>query len=138
MSPAFSGLSRAALSKFAVLAFFRQTDGVSTPGPPALPAPSSAPPLSRRDERRLATVAEVDAGAADPDRTPVPPTLEVGDLLQQLLDPAIPDYPPRLAGIALTAWASVLGFLVTEIFGSLPRLVTDTDQMYRAHVCTVM
>src|SRR6266545_2152697 len=267
MSPAFPGLSRAALSKFAVLAFFRQTDGVSTPAPPALPAPSSAPPLSRRDERRLATIAEikaiarrqlaehgpgavslreisremrmassalyryfashdelinalcvdayesvadalaaardtrptddhagrwwaichayrrwsldnqpdfalifgtpvpghhapasttgpaagrfatvpldvyaaaVDAGAADPDHTPVPPTLEVGDLLQQLLDPAIPDYPPRLAGIALTAWASVLGFLVTEIFGSLPRLVTDTDQLYRAHVCTVM
>jgi hypothetical protein len=48
------------------------------------------------------------------------------------------DYPPRLAGIALTAYASLLGYLVAEIFGSLPRLVHDTDQLYRAHVRAVM
>jgi AcrR family transcriptional regulator len=97
---------------------------------------------------RFATVpldvyaAAVDAGAADPDRTEVPPALEVGDLLKQLLhiDPGAdtPGYPPRLVGIALTAWASILGFLVTEIFGSLPQLVADTDQLFRAHVRTVM
>jgi hypothetical protein len=34
--------------------------------------------------------------------------------------------------------ASLLGYLVAEIFGSLPRLVDDTDQPYRAHVRTVM
>ena len=80
----------------------------------------------------------VDAGATDPDRTQVPNSLEVGELLRHLLDADAPGYPPRLAGIALTAWASVLGFLVTEIFGSLTRLVTDTDQLFRAHVHTVM
>jgi Tetracyclin repressor-like, C-terminal domain len=46
--------------------------------------------------------------------------------------------PPRLAGIALNAWASVLGFLTLEIFGSLTRLIADTDELYRAHVHTVM
>jgi hypothetical protein len=45
---------------------------------------------------------------------------------------------PRLAGIALNAWASVLGFLTPEIFGSLTRLIADTDELYRAHVHTVM
>ncbi len=82
--------------------------------------------------------AAVQAGAADPDRTQVPPTLELGQLLRVLLDEAAPGYPPRLAGIALTAWASVLGYLVVEIFGSLPRLVGDTEQLYRAHLRTVM
>jgi AcrR family transcriptional regulator len=84
----------------------------------------------------------VDAGAADPDRTEIPPTLEVGDLLRHLLHTDSgadgSGYPPRLAGIALTAWASVLGFLVTEIFGSLSRLVADTDELFRAHVRSVM
>jgi hypothetical protein len=32
----------------------------------------------------------------------------------------------------------VLGYLVAEIFGSLPRLVGDTEQLYRAHLRTVM
>lgn len=82
--------------------------------------------------------AAVQAGAADPDRTQVPQTLEVGELLEVLLRDSAPDYPPRLAGIALTAWASVLGYLVVEVFGSLPRLIADTEQLYRAHVRTVM
>jgi hypothetical protein len=42
--------------------------------------------------------AAVQAGAADPDRTQVPPTLELGQLLRVLLDEAAPGYPPRLAG----------------------------------------
>jgi Tetracyclin repressor-like, C-terminal domain len=46
--------------------------------------------------------------------------------------------PASLAGIALNAWASVLGYLTLEIFGSLTRLITDTDELYRAHVHTVM
>ncbi|HEY3034581.1 MAG TPA: TetR/AcrR family transcriptional regulator [Streptosporangiaceae bacterium] len=82
--------------------------------------------------------AAVEAGTADPDRTQLPQALEVGELLQALLRERAPDYPPRLAGIALTAWASVLGYLVAEIFGSLPRLIADTDQLFRAHVRTVM
>ena len=36
------------------------------------------------------------------------------------------------------SWASVLGYLTLEIFGSLTRLITDTDELYRAHVHTVM
>ncbi len=82
--------------------------------------------------------AAVKAGAANPDRTQLPQALEVGELLQALLRDSAPDYPPRLAGIALTAWASVLGYLVVEIFGSLPRLIADTDQLFGAHVHTVM
>ena len=59
-------------------------------------------------------------------------------LLQDLLGEGGADLPPRLAGIALSAWASVLGYLTLEIFGSLTRLITDTDELYRAHVHTVM
>ena len=32
----------------------------------------------------------------------------------------------------------MLGYLVVEIFGSLPRLIADTDQLFGAHVRTVM
>ncbi len=85
--------------------------------------------------------AAVEAGAANPDRTQLPQALEVGELLQDLLGDradGAPDYPPRLAGIALNAWASVLGYLVAEIFGSLRRLIADTDRLFCAHVRTVM
>lgn len=76
------------------------------------------------------------AGAAAPDRTQIPETLAAGRLLQDLAGGG--GLPPRLAGIALNAWASVLGFLTLEIFGSLTRLITDTDELYRAHLHTVM
>jgi AcrR family transcriptional regulator len=82
--------------------------------------------------------AAVQAGAADPDRTQIPGALAAGPLLRDLLGEGGPGLPPRLAGIALSAWASVLGFLALEIFGSLTRLITDTDELYRAHVRTVM
>jgi AcrR family transcriptional regulator len=114
--------------------------GTPVPGHHA-PEPATGPAAGRFAAVPLDVyAAAVDAGAANPIRTHVPKSLEVGDLLRQLLDtdPERPDYPPRLVGIALTAWASVLGFLVTEIFGSLPRLVTDTDQLFRAHLRTVM
>jgi AcrR family transcriptional regulator len=79
----------------------------------------------------------VTAGAADPNRTQVPNTLQVGPLLPALLADTAPDCPPRLAGITLTAYATMLGYLNTEIFGSLTRLV-DTTQLYNAHVRTLM
>jgi AcrR family transcriptional regulator len=82
--------------------------------------------------------AAVEAGAADPPRTQVPPTLEVGDLLLELLGDAAPNFPAQLAGIALNAFASLRGYLATEIFGSLTRLVEDTDHLYQAHARTVM
>ncbi len=112
--------------------------GTPVPGHHA-PASTTGPAAGRFAAVPLDVYARaVDAGAADPDRTQVPPTLEIGDLLRDLLDADPPDYPPRLAGIALTAWASVLGFLITQIFGSLTRLVTDTDTLFQAHVRTVM
>jgi hypothetical protein len=53
-----------------------------------------------------------------------------------------PDGPPigdpALAGIVLTAWACLLGYLVAEIFGSLTDLITSTDLLYQARVRTVM
>jgi AcrR family transcriptional regulator len=116
--------------------------GTPVPGHHA-PESATGPAAGRFATVPLAVyAAAVHVGAADPDHTQIPPTLETGDLLRQLLHTDIGadtlGYPPRLAGITLTAWASILGFLVTEIFGSLPRLVTDTDQLYRAHVRTVM
>jgi hypothetical protein len=32
----------------------------------------------------------------------------------------------------------VLGYLTAEVFGSLPRLVGDTDELYQAYVRTIM
>jgi AcrR family transcriptional regulator len=82
--------------------------------------------------------AAVRSGAADPDRTHVPPTIQPGQLLTQLTRDSAADCPPRQAVIALGGWVSLLGHLVAEIFGSLDYLVTDTDQLYSAHVRTVM
>jgi hypothetical protein len=41
----------------------------------------------------------------------------------------LPNYPPRLAGIALNAWTSGLRFLIGEIFGSLPELSSDSGRL---------
>jgi len=55
--------------------------------------------------------------------------------------------PGRRRGVALPAaggrivdcaWASVLGFLVSEIVGSMTSLFADTDRVYDAHLRTVM
>src|SRR6266581_863735 len=45
---------------------------------------------------------------------------------------------PQIAGIVISAWAALLGYLVAEIFGSLTQLITSTDLLYQAHVRTVM
>ncbi len=82
--------------------------------------------------------AAVRAGAADPSRAQVPADLAAGALSGALLGDRSPACPPRLAGIVLSAWASLLGYLVAEIFGSLPRLISDTGRLYQAHVRTVM
>jgi AcrR family transcriptional regulator len=80
----------------------------------------------------------VEAGAAQPGRTQVPPGLQVGELWHTLIGGSASSDDARLAGIALSAWASLLGYLVTEIFGSLRQLIDDTDNLYLAHVRTVM
>jgi AcrR family transcriptional regulator len=82
--------------------------------------------------------AAVEAGAAAPGRTQVPPGMEVGELWQILTGSRASSEDGRLAGIALSAWASLLGYLVAEIFGSLRQLIEDTESLYLAHVRTVM
>jgi AcrR family transcriptional regulator len=82
--------------------------------------------------------AAVQAGAADPGRTCVPAGLQTGPLWSALAGDGPPACHPALAGIVLTAWAGLLGYLVAEIFGSLTELITSTDLLYQAHVRTVM
>jgi hypothetical protein len=80
----------------------------------------------------------VAAGAAEPARSAVPANLETGPLWEAILAGQAQAYEPRLAGIILTAWASIIGYLSAEIFGSLTSLVADTGTLYRAHIRTVM
>jgi AcrR family transcriptional regulator len=82
--------------------------------------------------------AAVEAGAAEPGRTQVPPALEVGDLWHTLIGGRASSGDARLAGIVLSAWACLLGYLVAEIFGSLRQLIKDTDELYGAHARTLM
>jgi AcrR family transcriptional regulator len=82
-----------------------------------------------------AYTAAVQAKAARPEHTQVPADVQPGELAKQLLPQARPD---RVGGIVLSAWASLLGFLVVEVLGGLTRLVSDPDQLYEAHVRIVM
>jgi|SRR5215831_3936547 len=82
--------------------------------------------------------AAVQAGAADPGRAHAPAGLQTGPLWVALASDSTPAAEPALAGIVLTAWCSLLGYLVAEIFGSLTHLITSTDLLYEAHVRTVM
>ncbi|GAB18725.1 putative TetR family transcriptional regulator [Gordonia effusa NBRC 100432] len=77
----------------------------------------------------------VRAGDADPDATDVPP-LSAGPLLTYLAGESIPE--TAVTGIVLNAWASILGFVSGEVFGSLSPLVADTATLFDAHVTTVM
>ncbi len=82
--------------------------------------------------------AAVQAGAADPGRAQIPAGLKTGALWAALAGDNMLAAQPALAGIILSAWASLLGYLVAEIFGSLPQLIASTDMLYQAHVRTVM
>ena len=82
--------------------------------------------------------AAVRAGAADPGRAQIPASLNTGALWAALAGENTLAREPALAAIFLTAWASLLGYLVAEIFGSLTQLISDTDTLYQAHVRTVM
>ncbi len=82
--------------------------------------------------------AAVAAGAADPARTQMPPDLLAGDLLQDLLGRSRLSHATHLAAITVSAWASILGYLITEIFGSLPQLTIDPGRLWEAHLRTVM
>ncbi|MFI1912033.1 TetR/AcrR family transcriptional regulator [Nocardia sp. NPDC020380] len=74
----------------------------------------------------------VASGDADPDATLVP-ALAAGPLLGGDTDSASP-----VPGILINAWASILGFIAGETFGSLGQLISDPDELYRSHVRTVM
>ncbi|MFF2083408.1 TetR/AcrR family transcriptional regulator [Nocardia sp. NPDC058176] len=90
--------------------------------------------------------AALDSGAADLDRCILPEKIEGGELGTYLLaaahlDPTDEAATTRLAGMAaaaLNAWASILGFLISEQFGNLPRLIANTDDLYAAHLRTIM
>ena len=82
--------------------------------------------------------AAVQAGAADTAWAQVPSGLRTGALWDALAGDIAAASEPVLAGVVLSAWASLLGFLVAEIFGSLTELITDTGLLYQAHVRTVM
>jgi len=83
-------------------------------------------------------VAALAAGAADLERTHVPPTIKLGGLWRDLLGSAAADHPAQVAGLLLNAAASLRGYFMAEIFGSLTDLVSDTDQLFAAHLRTVM
>ena len=82
--------------------------------------------------------AAVAAVAAGPARSQIPADLAPGALLQDLLGRGQLTAASHLAAIAITAWASILGYLITEIFGCLHQLITDPGRHWDAHLRTVM
>lgn len=112
--------------------------GTPVPGHRAA-AEATAPGAARLLAVALeAYTAAVEAGAADPGRTKLPPDLKAGPLLEDLLGRSAHGRASRLAAIVLSAWASVLGYLSAEIFGSLHQLTADPGRLYQAHIRTVM
>lgn len=119
-------------SEFALL------HGTPLPGYEA-PQEVTGPAARRSIELALRVyAAAVQAGSADPDRSQVPADLEIGALWKSLLQERAEVYQPRLAGIVLSAWAAVLGYLVTEIFGGLTSLIDETDRLYASYLRTAM
>jgi AcrR family transcriptional regulator len=117
---------------------FALTHGTPVPGYQA-PMEATGPAAARTIATALDVyAAAVAAGAADPARSAIPADLESGPLWEAILAGQAHTYEPRLAGIILTAWASIIGYLSAEIFGSLTSLVGDTSTLYRAHIHTVM
>ena len=117
---------------------FALTHGTPVPGYHA-PMEATGPAAARTITTALSVYAgAVAAGAADPARTAVPASLDTGPLWEAILKDQAQAYQPWLAGIILTAWASIIGYLSAEIFGSLTSLVADTGTLYRSHIRAVM
>jgi AcrR family transcriptional regulator len=117
---------------------FALTHGTPLPGyeaPPQITGPAAGRALALALREYAAAV---DTGDADPGRSQVPADIHAGDLLSALAGPSEATYHPRLVAIILTAHASIVGYLAGEIFGRLTQLVTDTNQLYQAHLRTVM
>lgn len=94
----------------------------------------------------LVYLTAVQTGAADLSRCEIPASVEPGDLgtyLLALQEASVADRVDRpqllrIAAVGLNAWASILGFLVSEQFGNLPRLVANVDELYDAHLRTCL
>jgi AcrR family transcriptional regulator len=113
---------------------FALLHGTPVPGYEA-PEEVTGPAASRSMEAVLGLYATaVHAGVADPSRSQVPADLAEGELWRLLTADRASNYEPPFAGIVLSAWASVLGYLVIEIFGSMASLIEDTDRLFGAHV----
>jgi AcrR family transcriptional regulator len=113
---------------------FALLHGTPVPGYEA-PEEITGPSASRSIEAALSLyVAAVQAEAADPGYSQIPTDLEEGALWRSLTADQTSAYQPPFAGIVLSAWAAVLGYLVVEIFGSMSSLIDDTDRLYSAHV----
>ena len=113
---------------------FALLHGTPVPGYEA-PEEVTGPAASRSIEAALSLyVAAVQAKAADPSRSQIPADLEEGPLWRSLTADRTSGYEPPFAGIVLSAWVAVLGYLVVEIFGSMASLIEDTDRLYAAHV----
>lgn len=112
--------------------------GTPVPGYQA-PAPVTGPAAGRYGAVMAKVyAAAVDSGAADPARAEVPESIQLGEAFSSLLEGTPSTYPPRQAGIVMNAWASIIGFLMVETFGSLSTLIQDPDQLFDAHVRTVL
>jgi AcrR family transcriptional regulator len=117
---------------------FALLHGTPLPGYSA-PPEATGPPAGRFAEVGLECfAAAVAAGAADPERSQVPTSIQLTERWSDLLRGPIGDYEPRIAGIVLNAWVSLEGFVRAEVFGNLPILIDDTDSLCRAHIRTVM
>ncbi|WP_107657290.1 TetR/AcrR family transcriptional regulator [Nocardia suismassiliense] len=81
------------------------------------------------------------AGAATTADIDPPDGMELGGLGTRLLEPhksALAELTPAAAAAAHNGWAAVLGFVISELWGNLPRLVTDTDGLFHTHLRTVL
>jgi hypothetical protein len=112
--------------------------GTPLPGYHASPAATAAAAGRSIGAAAAVYAAAARAGAADPGRAQIPASLRTGELWAALAGDDAPAGEPALAGIVLSARASLLGYLVAEIFGSLTQLITSTDLLYQAHIRTVM
>lgn len=111
---------------------FALINGTPIPGYQARPEETG--PAAGRLMAAVATpyLTAVAQGAADPTATVVP-ALAAGPLLG-----GDSMEPTPVPGILINAWACILGFIAGETFGSIAALIADPDELFRAHVRTVM
>ncbi|MGX1778454.1 TetR/AcrR family transcriptional regulator [Nocardia brasiliensis] len=113
---------------------------------PGYHAPESAtgPAAGRMIAAMMQTYAQaIDAGAVAREQLDVPAGIEAGELAPgdlgiELFAPYGPDVSSPWAAILHNAWVSILGFIISELWGNLTRLVADTDPLFDSHLTTVL